>query len=190
MPGRFRRGVHLGLGSDALVRAARGPRRPDGRSSRERRLGDLTLRPARREDLPAVLEIEKRSFAHPWSLDAFLEETRQVYSRLLLAWKEDDEPPSLVGYVCRWIVAAEVQILNVAVHPDWRRKGIGRGLVEVVLDEAREEGASRVTLEVRRYNHPAITLYERLGFRRVGERRNYYGAGEDAVLMEKDVDAG
>jgi ribosomal-protein-alanine N-acetyltransferase len=58
--------------------------------------------------------------------------------------------------------------------------------VECVLEQAREEGAARVTLEVRRYNHPAIALYERLGFRRVGERRNYYGGGEDALLMEKD----
>jgi ribosomal-protein-alanine N-acetyltransferase len=139
--------------------------------------------------LAAVLEIERRSFAHPWSLDAFLEETRQAHSRLLLIWTAE-ERPALVGYVCRWIVAAEVQILNVAVHPDWRRRGIGRGLVEAVLEEAREEGAARDTLEVRRYNTPAIALYERLGIRGVGERRNYYGAGEDALLMEKDVEGG
>jgi [ribosomal protein S18]-alanine N-acetyltransferase len=170
------------------VRAARGDRRVDGRLGRERRLGEFVLRAARREDLSAVLEIERRSFAHPWSLDAFVDEIRQAHSRLLLVWHESRQRSTLVGYVCRWNVAAEVQILNVAIHPDWRRRGIGRGLVETVLDEAREEGAARVTLEVRRYNNPAIALYERLGFRRVGERRNYYGAGEDALLMEKDID--
>ena len=172
------------------MRAERGERRNEGRAPRERRLGDVVLRPARRDDLPAVLEIERRSFSHPWSLDAFLEETRQAHSRLWLAWSEADESRRLVGYVCHWLVAAEVQILNVATHPDWRRKGLGRWLVEAVLEEARQEGAARVTLEVRRYNLPAIALYERLGFRRVGERRNYYGGGEDALLMEKDVAGG
>jgi [ribosomal protein S18]-alanine N-acetyltransferase len=188
MPRRLRCRLHLGLGPHALVRAARTDRRVDGRLGRERRLGDFILRAARREDLATVLEIERRSFSHPWSLEAFLDEIRQAHSRLLLVWDESGERGKLVGYVCRWIVAAEVQILNIAIHPDWRRRGIGRGLVEAVLEEAREEGAARVTLEVRRYNNPAIGLYERLGFRRVGERRNYYGAGEDAVLMEKDVD--
>ena len=161
------------------------------RSARvERRIGDLVLRVASRDDLPAVLEIERRSFSHPWSLDAFVDETRNSHSRLLLLWHEESERPVLVGYLCRWIVAGELQILNVATHPDWRRRGIGRLLVEAALDEARDESITRVTLEVRRYNTPAIALYERLGFRRVGERRNYYGAGEDAVLMEKDVTGG
>ena len=178
----------MGLGPHALVRAARSDRRVDGRSARERRLDGFVLRAGRREDLPAVLEIERRSFSHPWSLEAFVDEIRQAHSRLLLVWHENGDRSTLVGYVCRWIVAAEVQILNIAIHPDWRRRGIGRELVEAVLEEAREEGAARVTLEVRRYNNPAIGLYERLGFRRVGERRNYYGAGEDALLMEKDID--
>ena len=153
----------------------------------ERRIGDFVLRAARREDLPAVLEIERRSFSHPWSLDAFVEETRHAQSRLLLLWRDDPEAAPLVGYLCRWIVAEELQILNVATRPDWRRRGIGRMLVQAVLEEAVERRVAHVTLEVRRHNAPAIALYERLGFRRVGERKNYYGAGEDALLMEKDV---
>lgn len=145
----------------------------------------LFLAVAKPRDLPLVVAIERRSFSHPWSLETFRSETSQSYSLLLLAWAETPRSPELAGYVCRWIVDREVQILNVAVHPDWRRRGVGRWIVEEVLREARRRHVTRATLEVRRHNLPAIVLYERLGFERVGVRRNYYGPGEDAVLMDK-----
>ncbi|MGH7856457.1 MAG: ribosomal protein S18-alanine N-acetyltransferase [Candidatus Binatia bacterium] len=137
----------------------------------------------RREDLASVLEIERLSFAQPWSAEFFLQELRLPFSRVLLA-RAPGRDRRLVGYVCRWITAGELHILNVAVHPEWRRRSIGRRLVEHVIAEARQAKAERATLEVRQHNLPALALYERLGFREVGLRRNYYGAGEDALIME------
>jgi ribosomal-protein-alanine N-acetyltransferase len=89
----------------------------------------------------------------------------------------------IAGYLCRWLVADEVHILNVAVHPDRRRHGIGQLLMREALREARACAAEAVTLEVRRSNTGARRLYEGLGFEEVGVRRNYYGRGEDALIM-------
>lgn len=188
MFGRVRGRVHLGFHADALV-SQRNVRREGEPPSRDREIGlpHLFLRVARPKDLARVIEIEQRSFSHPWSLETFHSETKQGYSRLLLAWTDGDRTSELVGYVCRWIVEREVQILNVAIHPDWRRRGIGRWIIEEVLAEARRNGATRATLEVRRHNLPAIVLYESLGFHRVGTRPNYYAPGEDALLMDKSL---
>jgi [ribosomal protein S18]-alanine N-acetyltransferase len=150
----------------------------------------VVLRSGGEADLDTIADLERRSFSHPWSREAFVAELRNARSSLLVAERRDDGGGALVGYLCRWIVEDEAQILNVTIHPEWRRRGLGRRMLEQALDEAASRGARRATLEVRRYNLPAIALYERMGFRRVGERRNYYGPGEDALLMEKDLDAG
>jgi ribosomal-protein-alanine N-acetyltransferase len=94
----------------------------------------------------------------------------------------------IVGYACRWLHDAAVEIQNVAVHPDWRRRSIGRQLVETLLSEARQAGVRRALLEVRSTNRPALTLYRKLGFRETGTRPGYYSDGEDAVLMERNLD--
>ena len=90
----------------------------------------------------------------------------------------------VVGYACAWYVADEVQLLNVAVHPDRRRRGIGEALVRRVLADAAAHRARAVFLEVRVANLGARRLYARLGFRATGMRRGYYGPGQDGVLME------
>jgi ribosomal-protein-alanine N-acetyltransferase len=140
-----------------------------------------------RRDLEAVLDIERRSFSNPWSAELFLQELRLPFSRVVLVWVGGPRGRSLVGYICRWITAGELHILNVAVHPEWRRRGIARRLVEVSLSEARRVGVGRAFLEVRRHNVAALTLYLELGFREAGVRRNYYGPGEDALVMERAV---
>lgn len=148
----------------------------------------LRLRTADEGDLDAIADLERRSFAHPWSRDAFAEELRNARSLLWVAEHVARPTAELVGYLCRWIVEEEAQILNVTIHPGWRRRGLGRWIIGHALDEASRRGARRATLEVRRHNAPAIALYEEMGFRRVGMRRNYYGPGEDALLMEKDLE--
>jgi ribosomal-protein-alanine N-acetyltransferase len=140
----------------------------------------------RRRDLDEVMAIEKRAFAHPWSREVFARELRVPFSRVVLARIQGE----IVGYACRWLHAGAVEIQNVAVHPEWRRRSIGRKLVEVLLAEARAANVRRALLEVRRYNRPALSLYRKLGFRETGTRRGYYADGEDAVLMEIDVDLG
>ncbi len=138
----------------------------------------------RRRDLDAVVAIEKRAFAHPWSREVFARELRVPFSKVLLARIQG----VIVGYACRWLHADAVEIQNVAVHPDWRRRSIGRQLVGTLLDEARAAGVRRTLLEVRRSNRPALSLYRELGFRETGTRHGYYSDGEDAVLMEIDLD--
>lgn len=152
--------------------------------------GSVELRPAEDSDLDAVADLERRSFSHPWSRDAFVAELRNVRSSLWVAEHRWPAGVDLVGYLCRWIVEDEAQVLNVTIHPSWRRRGLGRWLLERALVDAVRRGARRATLEVRRHNAPAIALYERMGFRRVGERKNYYGPGEDALLMEKELEGG
>ena len=137
----------------------------------------------RREDLGAVLEVERLSFPNPWNADHFLQELRLPFSRIILASIGDlGSPP--IGHLCRWLTSGELHILNVAVHPDWRRRSIGRSLVEHALAEARHAVAARGILEVRRSNLAALRLYERMGFSRIGMRPNYYAQGEDALVME------
>lgn len=143
----------------------------------------LRFETVRREDIAAVVEIERRSFAKPWSTGLFLHELKVPFSRSVAAWAGPGMKRRLVGYVCRWLVGDEIHILNLAVDPDCRERGIGRALVGLVLVEAQERQISQVTLEVRAENTPARGLYRKLGFAECGHRRNYYGRGEDAIVM-------
>ena len=133
-------------------------------------------------DLDEVLDIERRSFPEPWSRGMFLHELKLPLSRSIVA-RADDPPHDLLGYICWWLVGDEIQILNVAVHPERRRHGIGRALVELVFAEVEAQHVSTITLEVRRESTAAIALYRSFGFTESGMRRHYYGRGADAVLM-------
>lgn len=132
------------------------------------------------EDLPEIVAIERASFANPWSGPLFLQELTVRFSRILLACDGDGR---VAGYVCRWIVADEVHVLNVAVDPRIRGRGLGAALLREVIAEARDCSADAVTLEVRRSNDVARRLYERFGFEHVGKRADYYGRGEDALIL-------
>ena len=149
----------------------------------------ITLRPMRRDDLAAVLEIERRSFAQPWSRGFFEKELATPFARLVVGVDEGGPRPMVVGYTCRWRVTDEVHLLNVAIHPERRGLGYGRELVEAVVTEAREARARVVFLEVRAGNVVARRLYRMLGFRDLGIRRGYYGPGQDAIVMELRLDA-
>ena len=139
-------------------------------------------------DLPQVMELERLAFPNPWTPGLFLHELKLSFSRLHLARRGDDHG-RLLGYVCWWIVGDEVHILNLAVHPDARRGGTGRALVQRVLDDAATHQAVSVSLEVGHHNAAASALYRAMGFTEIGLRRNYYGQGEDAVIMERRLSA-
>jgi ribosomal-protein-alanine N-acetyltransferase len=108
------------------------------------------------------------------------EELARTWARLRVARSGTSE---LLGYVLFWHVADEIHLLNVAVRPDLRRRGIGRVLVEEVVAYARSHAAAKVLLEVRASNTAALRLYERLGFVRFHVRSRYYADGEDGVEM-------
>lgn len=144
----------------------------------------IHIRDANHRDLPRILEIERLAFSTPWSLQSFQRELTLPFSRLTVAVPrlDETEPPS--GFLCRWIIADECHVLNVAVHPDYRRSGIGAALLSMVIREAKEKSAEAVTLEVRRSNLPARQLYRKFEFEERRLRRGYYGPGEDAIVME------
>lgn len=157
----------------------------------------ITISPLVKADIPAILEIEKQSQPEPWSEQSFLEELDRLQSYLLVARVGEGDLPEanigligdIAGYICFWHVADEIQILNIAVHNNFRRSGIARELMAHAIRTGREKRAACVNLEVRKSNFPAIRLYEGLGFKTVGERPNYYGErGEPAILMELEID--
>jgi ribosomal-protein-alanine N-acetyltransferase len=138
-------------------------------------------------DLARVAQIERASFASPWSREQF--ENELFHNR----WSVDrviELDGRVVGYSVVWEVAGERSINNVAVDPACRRGGLGRRLVRDALDRARESGCHRVTLEVRPSNVAARKLYESMGFREVGRRPGYYRVeAEDAIVMAVSLDA-
>jgi ribosomal-protein-alanine N-acetyltransferase len=143
------------------------------------------LRAMRRADLDAVMAIERRVFPQPWSRGFFEKELTTPFARLTVAIHgEAPAGDRVVGYSVHWRVADEVHLLNVAVHPDRQACGIGRRLVDAVVDESRGQEARAIFLEVRAGNVSARRLYGRLGFRDIGIRRGYYGPGQDAIVME------
>lgn len=136
-------------------------------------------------DLGDVIAIERASFTFPWSPSFFAQELKVSCARSHLAVV--DERP--VGYIIYWRLPQEVDIHNLAVHPAHRRRGIGKLLLETVVEEARGQGAARVTLEVRKSNDAAQRLYHSLGFIARGVRKGYYSDdGEDAVVMALELD--
>ena len=129
-------------------------------------------------DLPQVVAIERRAFTTPWSLAMFVLELSKP-SGVCLAAEVDGE---LVGYLVCSRYDTVWHLMNVAVDPDRRRRGIATALIGALLERVERDG--QLTLEVRRSNEGAIALYERFGFRRAGVRRRYYADnGEDAVIM-------
>jgi ribosomal-protein-alanine N-acetyltransferase len=143
----------------------------------------------RHADLPAVLAIERNAFPTPWTAAFFEKELSTPFARLVVAVTHHAWQEAVVGYTCRWRVTDEVHLLNVAVHPAWRGRGVGRRLVEAVCEEGRTTQGRSVFLEVRAGNGPARRLYARLGFVELGLRRGYYGIGQDAIVMERSLRA-
>lgn len=131
-------------------------------------------------DIQNVIAIERASFQFPWSTRFFLDELQVDCARSILAEVEG----RIVGYVLFWFLPEEVDIHNIAVHPDFRRQGIGRLLLEQVVAAARRQDRLRVTLDVRFSNAPAQNLYRSFGFVIRGLRKGYYSDnGEDALVM-------
>jgi ribosomal-protein-alanine N-acetyltransferase len=146
----------------------------------------IQIKDAIDRDLPRILEIERLAFPSPWSLASFQRELTLPFSRVMVALPDDCN--SIVGFLCRWLIADECHVLNIAVHPDSRRLGIGGVLITEAISEARGAGVGVVTLEVRRTNVAARQLYRKFNFEERRLRRHYYGPGEDAIIMELRFD--
>lgn len=145
----------------------------------------LVVRKLLEHDLPGVVEIENISFTTPWSEILFFSEIyKQRSIAKVAAIEEACSVQRVVGYVCANYVMDEGHILNLAVHPDFRKKGIAKTLVENILEELKETDCRFLYLEVRASNNVARELYEGFGFSVVGTRKKYYNKPEeDAVVM-------
>jgi len=136
------------------------------------------------EDIAAVVAIERTSFSLPWSEISFAKELFKPRSIPKVAVVGD----VVAGYMCIEYVMDEGHILNLAVHPDYRKRRIAAALVEDAVGELRQKACRFIYLEVRASNHAARNLYENFGFRMVGSRKSYYvNPGEDAVIMMRDI---
>ncbi len=141
------------------------------------------IRRMREEDLPAVRAIERLSFSNPWSDNTFRGEIQNtaVSFPMAVVRRPGEE---VVGYIVFWQIRDDVQINNIAVHPDCRGLGLGEAMMRYAIARSREAGAAFITLEVRQSNAPALTLYRKLGFEVMGTRKNYYTKpDEDAYVM-------
>jgi ribosomal-protein-alanine N-acetyltransferase len=139
------------------------------------------------QDVEPVLAIERRNFPEPWTRRAFLAEmaSTKISQPLVVIYHDE-----IIGYVVPWFVADEMQIANIAIHEDFRRRGLARQIIAYLCEVAQRRGCRVAHLEVRRSNTAARQLYESLGFQTTGVRRHYYGSGEDALLMSKKLSFG
>ena len=130
-----------------------------------------------------IAQLEKICFSDPWS-------ERSIASELdnkLAFWLVATEGDTVAGYIGSQTVMDETDMMNVAVHPDFRRRGIAEALVTGLVEELKNNGSHCLTLEVRASNAPAIALYEKLGFSEIGRRKNYYrNPREDALILRKE----
>jgi len=136
-------------------------------------------------DLDAVMALEGRIYAFPWTRGNFSDSLESGYSAWLMK-----EGGSLVGYAVMMQAHDEAQLLNISIAPERRRAGFGSALLLHLLKVARGCGATRMLLEVRPSNGPGLALYHRHGFTRIGERRGYYPAElgrEDALVLAKPL---
>ena len=130
-----------------------------------------------------IAALEKLCFSDPWSENSVASELNNPLSLWLVAL--DGE--TVAGYVGSQSVLDGADMMNIAVHPDYRRQGVARELVAELTDALAEKGVKILALEVRQSNAPAIALYEQLGFQQVGLRPNYYrNPRENALIMRKE----
>lgn len=143
-------------------------------------LENITIEPMTYWDLEQVAAIERASFKRPWQPGGFRAEMERKPSICLIA----RHGPIVYGYLIFWLITPEIHILNIAVKPDIRRMGLGKLMLNYLIEYAKEVGVTEIFLEVRPSNKGAMQLYENAGFETTGVRKNYYAEDkEDALLM-------
>lgn len=130
-----------------------------------------------------IAQLEKMCFSSPWSERSIESELTNPLALWLVAVDND----RVAGYVGSQSVMGEADMMNLAVDPEYRRMGVGKKLVEKLIDALSEEAVHSLTLEVRASNAGAISLYEKMGFQQVGRRPGYYSnPKEDALILRKE----
>ena len=135
--------------------------------------------------LDGINEIDKFSFSRPWSAESFKSE---LTNPLAVYWVAVDDNDNVIGYGGYWWIFDEANITNIAVHPDYRQKGIASAILKAMCDKCSVTDVLTLNLEVRVSNTPAQSLYKKFGFKEVGVRPKYYDNKEDAILMTKEIE--
>ncbi len=139
------------------------------------------LRPMQKDDLDAVMAIEPHIYSHPWTRGNFSDSLNSGYSAWVLLFNQQ-----IIGYALLMMVLDEAHLLNLSIAKSYQKQGLGRFLLEHMVQIAKNHQAANMFLEVRPSNVSAIALYENMGFSEMAIRRGYYPAAagrEDAVLM-------
>jgi ribosomal-protein-alanine N-acetyltransferase len=146
----------------------------------------IIYRNAKKDDIDKILEIENISFPSPWGRIAFECEISKMLSGLsMFKVAEDEDNNKLCGYICADIIIDYIHILNLAIAPDYRRKGIAGEFIRIIESNAIQRKNYGITLEVRETNTAAINLYRKFGFEIKGKRERYYENKDDALIMWK-----
>lgn len=146
----------------------------------------MIFRPMLEVDLGQVVEIEKASMPSPWSRELFEEELKRDAAHYFVV----EEDGKVAGYMGYWEAPQEAHIINLAIAPPFRRRGLGKEMVEACLEFARKRGAGLATLEVRESNEEARRLYEKCDFKFIAIRKKYYSDNqEDAMVMIRELPA-
>lgn len=136
--------------------------------------------PMTKAHIPEVAELEKLCFSSPWSAQSLELLTREGIG-MGVVYMQEGKVVAYGGMLC---VVDQGQITNIAVHPDYRRQGIGRAIVGALLKHAMDEKFEEVTLEVRKSNQPAQAMYRSMGFKAIATRPGFYSKPtEDGVIM-------
>ena len=141
----------------------------------------FSFRPMSKEDVDAVMALENTLYAFPWTPGNFRDSLNAGYSCWVYEFGSH-----LVGYAVMMLGAGEAHVLNIAIGVEWQRQGLGRRLMQYLIQVAREYRAEMMFLEVRPSNLAAQRLYEDIGFNEIATRKHYYlshGGREDAILM-------
>ncbi|MBQ6820065.1 MAG: ribosomal protein S18-alanine N-acetyltransferase [Clostridium sp.] len=134
-------------------------------------------------EVESVYNISKASFSVPWSKEAINAELNNPVAKYIVV--KDEDSNLVIGFVGVWIIVGEAEITNIAIHPNYRKLGIGGGLLSALIKLCKDSKCSLINLEVRESNIPAQKLYKKFGFIVNGTRKGYYlDTGENAILMQ------
>ncbi len=136
------------------------------------------------KDVKEVFDISTSSFSTPWSMESIKGELNNPLAKYIVA--KDENTNSVIGFVGVWIVVGEASITNIAVHPRYRKHGVGYKLIDCLINLCNDLDCTLINLEVRASNNAAQGLYKKSGFTVDGLRKGYYEDNkEDAILMTK-----
>ncbi|BAZ45139.1 ribosomal-protein-alanine acetyltransferase [Chondrocystis sp. NIES-4102] len=146
----------------------------------------ITIKPISLSQVPTIVSLDQLCLGGIWTSEGYISEIESPNSNLLGLHILDENYTNseIIGMGCLWVIADEAHITLLAIHPDYRRQGLGQLLLLTLLESAVARNLNWATLEVNAHNDGAINLYEKLGFNIIGKRKKYYkSTGDDALVL-------